>query len=55
MLIEFRFKKIIDHFVMRQHCLWKRAGLGTFKNSLIKYGTLNLLPSVAIYGKEWWR
>lgn len=45
MLIEFRFK---NYRSFRDEA----TGLGTFKKSLISYGTLNLLPSVAIYGKN---
>ena len=55
MLIEFRFKNLLDHFVMEATLSMEATGLGPFKKSLISYGSLNLLPSVAIYGKKWWR
>ena len=51
MLIEFRFKNYRS-FRDEATLSMEATGLGTFKNSLIKYGTLNLLPSVAIYGKN---
>lgn len=51
MLIEFKFK---NYRSFREETLlsMEATGLGTFKNSLISYGSLNLLPSVAIYGKN---
>ncbi|MCD7842007.1 MAG: ATP-binding protein [Lachnospiraceae bacterium] len=51
MLIEFRFKNYRS-FRDEATLSMEATGLGTFKNSLISYGTLNLLPSVAIYGKN---
>lgn len=51
MLIEFKFKNyrsFRDETVLSMEA----TGLGSFKNSLISYGSLNLLPSVAIYGKN---
>lgn len=51
MLIEFRFKNFRsfrDETVLSMEAM----GLGSFKNSLIKYNSLKLLPAVAIYGKN---
>lgn len=51
MLIEFRFKNyrsFRDEAVLSMEA----TGLGTFKNSLIKYNNMKLLPGVAIYGKN---
>lgn len=51
MLIEFKFKNyrsFRDETVLSMEA----TGLGSFKNSLISYGSMNLLPSVAIYGKN---
>ena len=42
MLIEFRFKNYRS-FRDEATLSMEATGLGTFKNSLIKYGTLNLL------------
>ena len=51
MLIEFTFKNyrsFRDEAVLSMEA----TGLGTYKNSLIEYGTYKLLPGVAIYGKN---
>lgn len=51
MLIEFRFKNyrsFRDEVVLSMEA----TGLGAFKNSLISYGNLKLLPGAAIYGKN---
>lgn len=51
MLVEFRFKNyrsFRDEAVLSMEAV----GLGTFKNSLIKFGNMKLLPGVAIYGKN---
>lgn len=49
MLIEFRFKNYRS-FRDEATLSMEATGLGLQK-SLISYGSLNLLPSVAIYGK----
>ena len=54
MLIEFRFKNYRS-FRDEATLSMEATGLGPFKKSLISYGSLNLLPSVAIYGKKWGR
>ena len=51
MLIEFKFKNYRS-FRDEATLSMEATGLGMFKNSLISYGSLNLLPSVAIYGKN---
>ena len=51
MLIEFRFKNYRS-FRDEATLSMEATGLGPFKKSLISYGSLNLLPSVAIYGKN---
>lgn len=51
MLIEFKFanyRSFRDESVLSMEA----TGLGTFKKSLIEYGSYKLLPSVAIYGKN---
>ncbi len=51
MLIEFRFKNyrsFRDEAVLSMEA----TGLGTFKNSLISYNSIKLLPGAAIYGKN---
>ncbi len=51
MLIEFKFKNyrsFRDEAVLSMEA----TGLGTFKNSLITYNNLKLLPGAAIYGKN---
>ena len=51
MLIEFRFKNyrsFRDEAVLSMEAI----GLGSFKNSLIQYNNMKLLPGVAIYGKN---
>lgn len=51
MLIEFRFKNyrsFRDEAVLSMEA----TGLGTFKNSLISYNRIKLLPGAAIYGKN---
>lgn len=51
MLIEFtlkNYRSFRDEAVLSMEA----TGLGTFKNSLISYGTLKLLPGAAIYGKN---
>ena len=51
MLVEFKFKNyrsFRDEVVLSMEA----TGLGSFKNSLIKYNNLRLLPGVAIYGKN---
>jgi len=51
MLIEFKFanyRSFRDEAVLSMEA----TGLGTFKKSLIEYGSYKLLPSVAIYGKN---
>ncbi len=51
MLIEFRFKNyrsFRDDVVLSMEA----TGLGAFKNSLIAYNSLKLLPGAAIYGKN---
>ncbi len=51
MLIEFKFgnyRSFRDETVLSMEAI----GLGYFKNSLIEYGSLKLLPGVAIYGKN---
>jgi len=51
MLIEFKFanyRSFRDESVLSMEA----TGLGTFKKSLIDYGSYKLLPSVAIYGKN---
>ena len=48
MLIEFRFKNYRS-FRDEATLSMEATGLGPFKKSLISYGSLNLLPSVAIY------
>lgn len=51
MLIEFKFK---NYRSFRDEAIlsMEATGLSTFKNSLIKYGNMRILPSVAIYGKN---
>lgn len=51
MLIEFKLKNYRS-FRDEAALSMEATGLGTFKNSLIQYNSLNLLPSVAIYGKN---
>lgn len=51
MLIEFRFKNYRS-FRDDATLSMEATGLGTFKNSLISYNSMNLLPGVAIYGKN---
>lgn len=51
MLIEFRFKNYRS-FRDEATLSMEATGLGPFKKSLISYGSLNLLPNVAIYGKN---
>ncbi len=51
MLIEFKFanyRSFRDESVLSMEA----TGLGSFKKSLIEYGSYKLLPSVAIYGKN---
>lgn len=51
MLVEFRFKNyrsFRDEAVLSMEAV----GLASFKNCLIKHGTMKLLPGVAIYGKN---
>lgn len=51
MLIEFRFKNyrsFRDEAVLSMEA----TGLGIFKNSLIEYNNLKLLPGIAIFGKN---
>lgn len=51
MLIEFTFKNyrsFRDEAVLSMEA----SGLSNYKNSLIRYGSLKLLPGVAIYGKN---
>ena len=51
MLIEFKFenyRSFRDESVLSMEA----TGLGTFKKSLIEYGSYKVLPSVAIYGKN---
>ena len=51
MLIEFKFKNyrsFRDEAVLSMEAM----GVGYLKNSLIKYNSMKLLPSVAIYGKN---
>lgn len=51
MLVEFKFKNyrsFRDEVVLSMEA----TGLGSFKNSLIEYNNLRLLPGVAIYGKN---
>ncbi len=51
MLIEFKFKNyrsFRDEVVLSMEA----TGLGSFKNSLITYNNLKLLPGVALYGKN---
>lgn len=51
MLIEFRFgnyRSFRDEAILSMEA----TGLGRFKSSLISYNSLNLLPAVAIYGKN---
>lgn len=51
MLIEFKFanyRSFRDEAVLSMEA----TGLGTFKKSLIEYGSYKLLPGVAIYGKN---
>lgn len=51
MLIEFRFKNyrsFRDEAVLSM----ESVGIGSFKNCLIEHGNVNLLPGVAIYGKN---
>ena len=50
MLIEFKFKNYRS-FRDEATLSMEATGLGMFKNSLISYGSFNLLPSVVIYGK----
>ena len=52
MLIEFRFKNYRS-FRDETTLSMEATGLGTFKNSLIPYGSMNLLPGAAIFGKKW--
>ncbi len=50
-LIEFKFgnyRSFRDEAVLSMEA----TGLGSFKSSLISYNSLNLIPSVAIYGKN---
>lgn len=51
MLIEFRFK---NYRSFRDEAIlsMEATGLGSFKNSLISYGSLRILPGAAIYGKN---
>ena len=51
MLIEFRFKNYRS-FRDETTLSMEATGLGTFKNSLIPYGSMNLLPGAAIFGKN---
>ena len=51
MLIEFRFKNYRS-FRDEATLSMEATGLLLQKESLISYGSLNLLPSVAIYGKN---
>ena len=51
MLIEFRFKNyrsFRDNVVLSMEA----TGLSSFKNNLITYNSLKLLPGAAIYGKN---
>lgn len=51
MLVEFRFK---NYRSFRDEAIlsMEAVGLASFKNCLIEYGTMKLLPGVAIYGKN---
>lgn len=51
MLIEFNFKNYRS-FRDKAVLSMEATGLGTFKNSLIVYNNMKLLPGVAIYGKN---
>ena len=51
MLIEFSFKNYRSFRDMAVLSM-EVTGLGSYKNSLISYGSLKLLPGVAIYGKN---
>lgn len=51
MLIEFKFKNFRS-FRDESTLSMEATGLSTFKNSIIEYGNIKLLPSVAIYGKN---
>lgn len=51
MLIEFRFKNYRS-FRDETTLSMEATGIGTFKNSLIPYGSMNLLPGAAIFGKN---
>ena len=51
MLIEFKFANYRS-FRDESTLSMEATGLGTFKNTLIKYGSYKLLPGVAIYGKN---
>lgn len=51
MLIEFRFKNYRS-FKDEAILSLEATGLGTFKSCLIPFGKMNLLPGVAIYGKN---
>ncbi len=51
MLIEFSFKNYRSFRDMAVLSM-EATGLGSYKNSLISYGSLKLLPGVAIYGKN---
>lgn len=50
MLIEFKFSNYRS-FRDENTLSMEATGLGTFKNCLIPYKTMKLLPTAAIYGK----
>ena len=51
MLIEFKFSNYRS-FRDENTLSMEATGLGTFKNCLIPYKTMKLLPTAAIYGKN---
>ena len=51
MLLEFKFQNFRS-FRDETILSLEATGLSAFKGSLIKYGTKNLLPGIAIFGKN---